>query len=257
MQRACVSIRHPDYEKFTLPFCSRCPRVIIESLCDIISEAKIRGKLRERVDKEYICYLPKKLSDSEKYPKIVHAHCSVQKKNTPYIAKFIEQEIDKLKGDEIVKANVESDFTVLITGPKRYLKQINSYLKKRKEYIMSFRKLEPEARSVAIIEGYKLLLEKDKFSNLGWRILLECDPVNDFRCLIEKTLKDIRTRIYDFLPNAFKERHEANLMIAEKLVKNEEITQKQRKTLEDLFGVKAELLKAELIEDDEKKGRRK
>lgn len=239
------------YEKFPLPFCSRCPEVIIDAIQDIVSQAKNFGKLKERINKEYICYLPEKLSDSKKYPKIIYAHCSVQKKDAPYIAKFIEQEIDKLDPKEIEEINAKGDYTVLVTGPKQYLKQINSYLQRSKKYTLHFRKLEIEQKRISIIDGYKILLDEDKLSNLGWRILLECNPIENMGNLLKKTLGDNAIQFYDYLPKSYVKRHEGNLELLGKLQRNEELTEKEGRILENIFKIKLSDLKLQISKEDD------
>jgi len=239
------------YEKFPLPFCSRCPKVIIDALHDVVSQAKNFGKLRERIDKKYICYLPEKLADSREYPKIIHVHCSVQKKDAPYIAKFIEQEIDKLNPKEIEEINARGDYTILVTGPKQYLKQINSYLKHTKKYILHFRKLEIERKKISIMDGYKILLDEDKLSNLGWRVLLECDPIGNIGNLLKNTLGDHTIQLYDYLPKSYVKRHEGNLELLGKLQRNEELTEKEQEILENIFKVKLSELKLQVSNEED------
>lgn len=243
--------KDPNYENFPLPFCSRCPRVIIDSLHDVIVQAKKLGKLKERIDKEYVCYLPEKLPDSKKYSKIIHAHCSVQSEKTPYIAKFIEQEVDKLSLEEIKEINNKGDYTILIAGPKQYLKQINSYLKHTKKYILHFRKPEIERKKISIIDGYKILLNEDKLSNLGWRVLLECDPIGNIENLLKKTLGDNTIQVYGYLAQDYVKKHESNLGILEKLQRNEELTEKERNILEKIFKIKLKDLKLQLSKKED------
>ena len=76
----------PNYERFELPYCSRCTKVIVDAVDDVITHAKANGNLSDRVEKKYTCYLPKKLSDCRNYPKIIHAICSVHTKRSPYIS---------------------------------------------------------------------------------------------------------------------------------------------------------------------------
>lgn len=235
--------KDPKYEKFPLPFCSRCPEVIIDALHHVVLQAKKLGKLRERIDKGYICYFPKKLSDSKKYRKIIHAHCSIQSKRTPFIAKFIEQEVDKLSLQEIKEINSEGDYTILITGPKQYLKQINSYLGRTKKYILHFRKLEIERKKISIFDGYRILLNEDKLSNLGWRILLECDPIGDMGNLLKRTLGDNDLQLRDCLPEDYVKKHEGNLEILIKLQRDEKLSEKEREILKNIFKVKLSDLK--------------
>lgn len=241
--------KDPKYEKFQLPFCSRCPKVIVDALNDIVLQAKNHNKLKDRINKKFICYLPEKLSDSQKYPKIIYAHCSIQRKSTPYVAKFIEQEVDKLPRDEIQEVNSKGDYTILITGPKRYLKQINSYLKQRKKYVLYYRKLEIEQKKIKILDGYKILLD-DKFSNLGWRILLECDPIKNRDVLLKTTFERNRKQLYNYLPKKFIKRHEDNLTILEKIKKDEKLTQSQIQNIENSLGIKIEEIKTELSEKE-------
>lgn len=243
--------KDPRYEKFQLPLCSRCTKVIIDALHDVVSQAKNFGKLRERIDKNYICYLPEKLSDSNKYPKITHVHCSVQKKDAPYIARFIEQEIDKLNSKEIEEINAKGDYTILITGPKQYLKQMNQYLKRSKKYILYFRKPEIEQKKISIIDGYKILLNGDKLSNLGWRILLECDLIGNMGNLLKKTLEDNDIQLYDYLPKSYIKKHERNLDLLGKLQRNEELTEKEGKILEYVFKVNLSDLNLQISKEED------
>jgi len=237
------------YMKFQLPFSNRCPKVIIDAMNDIVSQAKATGKLKNRVDKRFICYLPEKLSDNKKYPWITQVHCTVQSKGSPYIAKFIEEEIDKLSPEEIKDANSKGDYTVLITGPKRYLKQINFYLERGEKYCLHHRELESEPKKVKVIDGYKILL-KDKLSNLGWRILTECERRTNQKIedLLKEIVRDSKKRIYDYLPKDFIKKHEKNLKVLEKFREGNEITEDQRKSLESFFKTKIENLKMELGE---------
>jgi len=195
--------------------------------------------------------LPEKLSDSNKYPKITNVHCSVQKKDAPYIARFIKQEIDKLNPKEIEETNAKGDYTVLVTGPKQYLKQLNSYLQRSKKYILHFRKLEIEQKKISIFDGYNILLDEDKLSNLGWRILLECDPIENMGNLLKKTLEDNDIQLYDYLPKSYVNRHEGNLDILGKLQRDEKVTEKEREILENVFKVKLSDLKLQVSKEED------
>lgn len=63
--------RSGDYEIFELPFCMRCPEVIVNAVSDIISQAQKVKKLHGRIDKPFKHFPPVKGADSEKYPKIL------------------------------------------------------------------------------------------------------------------------------------------------------------------------------------------
>lgn len=153
-----------EYTNFELPFCSRSTAVIVDAIKDILATAKASNRLTDRVNKSYLCYLPKKLEDSKKYPAIIHAHCSVQSERVPYLSRFIEKEIENLNQKEIQDVNIEADFTVLITGPHHYLKQINSYLTKHhQEWQIAYNKQDEMAKRTNILDGYKIWLIMIRF----------------------------------------------------------------------------------------------
>ena len=60
-----------SFEKFELPYCSRCTQVVIDAVNDVTRKAISIGGLRGRINKEYLCFLPKKDVDSTNYPKII------------------------------------------------------------------------------------------------------------------------------------------------------------------------------------------
>jgi superfamily I DNA/RNA helicase len=49
-----------EYANFELPYCSRCPAVIVDAVNDVIDAAQANGNLKGRLDKEFRCYLPGK-----------------------------------------------------------------------------------------------------------------------------------------------------------------------------------------------------
>ena len=67
-----------DYEVFQLPFCMRCPEVIVGAVNDIIFEARQLQKLEGRIDKAYRHYQPVKGADSKLYPKILLVNTTVR-----------------------------------------------------------------------------------------------------------------------------------------------------------------------------------
>lgn len=224
--------QNKQYKIFELPFCSRCTKVIIAAIQNIILMAKSIKKLSYRVDKKYICYLPDKLEDSRKYPEIVHVHCSVQSEKSPYLSKFIEKEIRKLKKEEIKEFNKNADHTVLITGPHHYLKQINSYLiKSNQDWTIIYRKQDDTPRHTNMLEGYRILLNRDRFSNLGWRIILECDCLREMKKILREAINNNK-RLFDYLPQSFVKKHERVMQLLEKLRNNTVIEDQDKKFLE-------------------------
>jgi superfamily I DNA/RNA helicase len=244
--------RDPQYDRFELPFCSRCTQVITDAIEDVISAAKMMNKLTNRVDKKFVCFLPDKSEDSEKYSAIIHAHCSVQSEKAPYLARFIKQEINKLTAKEIEESNKKADYTILITGPHHYLEQINSHLSDEIEWLIDYRKREnPESKKASIEEGYKILLDKDRFSNLGWRILLE----QGNKKMVKKVLKEAQAdegRIYDYLPKTLARKHQSVLKLLEKMKTNLGFNKNDEKKLESIFKKDIDSLRSFFLKDVEK-----
>jgi superfamily I DNA/RNA helicase len=239
----------PNYERFCLPFCSRCTLVVTQALEDIIAMAKKEGKLEERIDKQYLCYLPDKWEDSQKYPKIIHARCSTQSNNAPYIARYIEHEIDNLSGDEIKAANENGDFTVLVAGSGHYLKQIQDYFNKLNKYKLNFRQEESYHDTIKIVDGYLILLRKGESSNLGWRILLEADHLQNMKDIIKRTEDDSTIKLCKILPNAYIKKHLHVVKLLDNLKNLEELSTTDVSQLEEAIGMKIDDIKEILTSD--------
>lgn len=243
----------PEYEHFCLPFCSRCPAAITHAIEDILGEARKKGKLSKRIDKIYKCYLPDKWRDSQKHPKIAYVQCSTQSKKTPYIARFIEKEIDKLTPDEIKAANAKGDYTVLIAGSGHYLKQVQAYFKSAGKYKLFLRKGSGHAESFKLIDGYKILLKHGQDSNLGWRILLEFDKVKNIKSLLKKTDEDPSLLLIDLLDSSYVKKHKAIMVVLKNLLEDEEVSSEQQKIIQNAIGKPIEKIKEVLEKDDAEK----
>lgn len=211
------------YEKFELPYCSRCTQVIVDAVHDITAKAKTRDKLRDRVDKKYFCFLPDKEEESRKFPKIIHANCSTHTKRAPYISKFIEKEILKISQGDINDAKERGFPCVLIAGPSYYTKQIYDYLKTKFKNINSPKERD---KGVDILAGYKLLI-RNKESNLGWRIIMECVDVSEKDMIIKEIYKS-RDKLCKKLEDSFKNFHLSIVAILKKIKADEKITTAER-----------------------------
>ncbi len=91
------------YEIFQLPFCMRCPEVIVGAVNDVIVSARKDRKLQGRINKPYRYYEPVKGDDSRRYPKIDLVEMSVQRANANYFGRYIE---------ECIQGVSEQDFKV-------------------------------------------------------------------------------------------------------------------------------------------------
>ncbi len=246
------------YEKFELPFCSRCTEVIVSAIADIISKAKALGSLENRIDKKYICFMPEKELDSQKYPQIIHASCSIQNKQPArnYIGKYIENEIKKIPQSEIDLAKSKNYPCVLIVGQSQYLKQIHVYLKDKFTNIDFSENKDDE---IDILDGYKILME-DINSNLGWRIIVEFSDTKFKEEIVEKTkLEDLI--LCDLLTDNFKEKHLDVVKVLKKILNSEEIADEETKLIKKSLALTIEEARTifkqsadnegEIIQDDQ------
>lgn len=192
-----IRLRHgdemPEYATFNLPFCARCPEVVVDATNDLIKIAKQNGLLSERISKPYI-YLPNKEKDriSSQFPSICYAN--VYSKQVPW---FIEKCIG-----EIANA-IKNKFEVLIITPTNPQVRAIAHALAEK----GFRNLDfPEKRKdreVNFLDAFDMLI-KNKEDNLGWRIiaslLLSAAELN---ALIKNSSEDLSKKLFELLPADF------------------------------------------------------
>ncbi len=188
-----------EFEKFQLPYCSRCTDCVVKATNSIIHVAQEMGYLKDRIDKRYECYLPQKNEDSIKYPKIVTAQFKTARSS---LSKYIDNEIKKISAEEIIESNKKKYPTVLIIGKRHYLKEIFEELSKQYTNV-KYKYKENVPYSYA--NGYELLMS-DSTSNLGWRLLIEFFMENDVvKAIIKET--QVNKQMVDLLPSEFIEKH--------------------------------------------------
>ncbi len=152
-----------DFEVFELPFCSRCPRCVVDSVVHFINSAIDIGGFEGRVPRPFVPFLEGKEELNHRYPKIITAQTS----NIACLKNFVNQSIQNIPPEETEEAYQDSYPCVLIVGQKQYLNPIYKFLSQRFPDVKFTQGSEPE---YSIIDGYKLLLSNDD-SNLGWRLL--------------------------------------------------------------------------------------
>jgi superfamily I DNA/RNA helicase len=155
-----------DYEKFRLPYCTRCPEAVVETAKSIISKSIEKGYLKGRIDKPFECFLDeKKEKINNDFPKIITAQCSTMS----VVAGFIVEEIKKINQPEIEESYSDSSPypTVLIVGYGYLLRKIYGQICK---FFPGAIYKQAEELNLDMFEGYWLLL-RDRDSNLGWRII--------------------------------------------------------------------------------------
>jgi len=173
--------RHADracgYQSFTLPYCSRCTRVLVDAANDLIGSARKAGFLSARIDKPFVYFDdPLKDIDSECNPRIIYAQ--VYAAQIPW---FIHERVKD------IATELRGKFSALLISPTRVqCRQIVGALRDKGfenvHYDERTESAEPE-----LLDGLKLLLE-DRASNLGWRIVAKALlPANEFESILRKT----------------------------------------------------------------------
>lgn len=165
----------PEYESFNLPFCSRCPRVVVDVTNDIVEGAIKYGLLQGRLSKPYIYFddeAKDKVSDAN--PKVVYRQYFA--KQIPW---FIQQSIDDIAQE------VRGQFSVLVISPtKKQCELLAKALREKGYQNVEYVERDGE-REPTLLDGVRLLLINKK-SNLGWRIAAKCFlPDAEFRKLLE------------------------------------------------------------------------
>ena len=202
----------PEYVPFNLPFCARCPRVVVDATNDILNSAKKSGFLKNRIDKPFIYFSNKeKDSVSERYSKIVYTQ-----KFDSQIPWFIEKKIGEMAKD------LKCKFTVLIISPyKKQSHRIAETLKKKGlqniEYVVK------EKSELTLLDGIKLII-KDEHDNLGWRIaskfLLNKE---DFISLLKNTHENPDKKIHELIDTESKKKVKSIVRVFTYILKNKTV----------------------------------
>lgn len=188
-----------EYEVFKLPFCMRCPKVVVDSISDILTRSRQLHKLVGRIEKPYKHFAPVKGADSAKYPRIVHVETSVQRQDANYMGRYISQAIAEIPLDEIEAATRGSYPAALVIVAKPYRDQIISHLK-GEGYVVDIGResVGKPDRQVGLS-----ILKEDRDSNLGWRIILGIDTPPFLAHAIFETA-DRAKLLADVLPSEYR-----------------------------------------------------
>lgn len=162
-----------EYERFGLPYCSRCTDVIVQAVNAVIARATKEGHLRGRLDRELICFLPEKGADSARYLKVVHARCSIETGKAQYLCRYVAEEISKIPAEEIADSHDHGFPTALVIGPMHFVRRVHDYLTSGPFPAAKLR--QSEELSLDLLDGYRRIAH-DTASRLGWRIIVHCCP---------------------------------------------------------------------------------
>jgi superfamily I DNA/RNA helicase len=212
-------VRDERFANFELPFCSRCPEVLVEATHQVVARAQAKGLLGDRLAKAYVCYLPEKRAASEKYPRITHARCSVERNNTPYIEQYLEQQILAIPAEDIERSRAAGHPTVLVVGPKQFSQRAFEYLRDRFGDVVFKMSSQHDVR---LIEGYNRLM-KNRDSRLGWRILLHVLEPANWTEMVSQALRD-GAELVDAIPEDFRSEQLETVALLERIASAEEMT---------------------------------
>lgn len=185
------------FENFELPFCMRCPEVIVHSVESIIGAAKERGLLSGRIEKQYRYFAPAKSDDSRLHPRINLVKCSVHTKKAPYLAKYIEQQHAAIPEEDILGAKESGIPYALVIGPHHIIRAVRPYLESAGIPLGAKAKQPDPAALIAA-----RLLMQDVDSNLGWRIIVG-EKYRQYLTDLVKAAED--NPLSGFVPTAIRE----------------------------------------------------
>jgi superfamily I DNA/RNA helicase len=187
------------YEIFELPFCMRCPEVIVGAVSDIIEQALKVKKLDGRISKPYRYFEPVKGEDSRLYPTIDLVETSVQRGNANYFGQYIEERIRAIPEADLKLAIEKHEPAALIIGGNPYRRQVEEHLMKA-GLVTKVDDTPPSEREQALA-----ILHEDPKSNLGWRIMLWCGEEAVARAAV-CTAAEKKTPLFDAVPEGIRTR---------------------------------------------------
>jgi superfamily I DNA/RNA helicase len=190
-----------EYEVFKLPFCMRCPKVVVDAVNDVLAKAEELNRLKGRIEKPYKHFPPAKGADSAKYPKIAHAETSVQRQGANYMGRYLAQAIAQIPADEIEAAALGGYPAALVIVAQPYRDQIVSHLEIA-GYVVGTRH---DSDSKLSREAGLSILKVDRVSNIGWRIVLRADAPSFHKDAVVATA-DGRRCLVDVVPDEYRER---------------------------------------------------
>jgi superfamily I DNA/RNA helicase len=182
-----------DYEIFELPFCLRCPEVIVGAVADVLAQARADECLEGRIEKPYRYFEPVKGEDSRRFPNIELIETTVQRSNANYFGKFIEKCIRAISEEDLKSAAEKHEPAALIIGSNPYRRQVEQYLIEV-GLLTTAKDPGPSDRQQALE-----ILNEDPQSNLAWRIVLaEDDEVLAKKLVIEAAKRGVA--LFELVP---------------------------------------------------------
>jgi superfamily I DNA/RNA helicase len=193
-----------EYHLFELPYCSRCPRVVVEAATAFVDAVLQAGGLARRIPRPFVPYLEDKAYENAAYPRALTATTA----NIRGLASLIQKAISRIPEQDIHEAHEKNYPCVLIVGQRQYLNPLHKRLRQHYPRI-AFTQAEPIVYSLG--DGYALLLAREH-SNLGWRVLAGCElPPAELASVLAADHDG--TRFSFLLPDEFIRKHTSVLEI--------------------------------------------
>ncbi len=192
-----------DYEIFELPYCSRCPKVIVDSVNQIVDGATAKGYLKGRIDKSFVAYEPEKEEINRNYPKLI----ILNMRSGAAAKEFLSIRISQILENELNSYNDsnETDPLVMIICDNKYKNKISEVTDAFSEHLIP---VESKQGNIALLlEAYDLLVENSD-SNFAWRLLMKFDR-DSLKYKYPGILRKIseRNKLIELLPSGFVEKH--------------------------------------------------
>jgi hypothetical protein len=203
------------------------------------------------VEKRFEYFPPAKRLDSERYPKIIHADCSVERNNAPYISRYVAEQVRAIPAEDVA-ASVEGNYpTALVMGPPQFSNRVADHL--IAEGIPNVTPPRPSRRDLDPLDAYRRLARHPR-SRLGWRILLHVADPGGRDAIVRRALNQAE-EIVDLLPEEYRETHLAVAALVAMVVAGEPLNDHQRAEVEAALGRPLEeILRLLGVAEDEGRG---
>lgn len=227
-----------EYETFELPFCSRCPQVVVDATSSFIESVVANDGFTSRIDRPFVPFLEDKEHENRAYPKIISANAST----IGCLAKLVLLGIRKIPEDDVAEAHRKAYPCVLIVGQRQYLNPLNKRLTKEFHNVAF---TQASGREYTIVDGYKILRSNES-SNLGWRLLAGLEFHEDELTEMIKASMD-STPFNKLLPNSFLEKHTSVL----KILRMDELDKVDQEVLDETLGNESQVIVANFFAPEE------
>jgi superfamily I DNA/RNA helicase len=229
-----------EYETFKLPFCSRCPRAVVDATSSFIESVMAKGGFTSRIDRPFVPFLEDKEHENKVYPKIISANAST----IECLAKLVFLSISNIPQDEVAEAYSGSYPCVLIVGQRQYLNPLHKRLVKKYDNVAF---TQASGREYTIVDGYEVLRANDA-SNLGWRLLAGLEFSKGELAEMLKASAD-GSPFMKMLPESFMKKHTSALEILRK----DQLERADHEDLTEMLGDQSQSLVAHFFrpEDEE------